>query len=468
SGDQLLFTDTAKIHGSYSAGTLTLTAIAAQTPSEADYEAALATVKFNNTSDTPDVTDRSIQFTVTDPSSATSTAASITLHVAATNDTPTISVVQGASTTFTEIDGPDTAANDVTLLSSANIVDLDGTNPQSVAVTITNVQSGDQLLFTDTAKIHGSYSAGTLTLTAIAAQTPSEADYEAALATVKFNNTSDTPDVTDRSIQFTVTDPSSATSTAASITLHVAATNDTPTISVVQGASTTFTEIDGPDTAANDVTLLSSANIVDLDGTNPQSVAVTITNVQSGDQLLFTDTAKIHGSYSAGTLTLTAIAAQTPSEADYEAALATVKFNNTSDTPDVTDRSIQFTVTDPSSATSTAASITLHVAATNDTPTISVVQGASTTFTEIDGPDTAANDVTLLSSANIVDLDGTNPQSVAVTITNVQSGDQLLFTDTAKIHGSYSAGTLTLTAIAAQTPSEADYEAALATVKFNN
>src|SRR5205085_60366 len=112
-------------------------------------------------------------------------------HVAATNDTPTITVTQGASTTFTEINGPDTPANDVTLLSSADIIDLDGTNPQSVAVTITNVQTGDQLLFTDTTKIHGSFSSGTLTLTAISGQTPTEADYETALATVKFNNTSD-------------------------------------------------------------------------------------------------------------------------------------------------------------------------------------------------------------------------------------------------------------------------------------
>src|SRR5205823_12147836 len=137
---------------------------------------------------------------------------------------------------------PDTAANDVTLLSSANIVDLDGTNPQSVAVTITNVQSGDQLLFTDSAKIVCSSSAGTLTLTAIAAQTPSEADYEAALATVKFNNKIGRASCRESRKKFTVTDPSSATSTAASITLHVAATNDTPTISVVQGATTTFKE----------------------------------------------------------------------------------------------------------------------------------------------------------------------------------------------------------------------------------
>src|SRR5204863_29462 len=144
----------------------------------------------------------------------------------------------------------------------ANIVDLDGTNPQSVAVTITNTKAGDQLLFTNTADIQGVVTTVSgnivLTLTAIAGHTPTEAQYEAALASVKFNTTSDTPDTTTRTIDFTVTDTSSATSTAASISLSVVATNDTPTLSVVQSGTTTFTEIDGADTPANDVTLLSS------------------------------------------------------------------------------------------------------------------------------------------------------------------------------------------------------------------
>ncbi|MGL5814875.1 MAG: VCBS domain-containing protein, partial [Aeromonas sp.] len=154
----------------------------------------------------------------------------LTATITGTNDAPTLGVTQGGTTTFTESSGPDTQANDVTLLSAANIVDVDNIRPQSVAVTITNTKAGDQLLFTNTADIQGSVSSVggnvVLTLTAIAGHTPTEAQFEAALATVKFNNTSDTPDTTQRSIAFTVTDPLGAIGTAATISLNVVAVAD--------------------------------------------------------------------------------------------------------------------------------------------------------------------------------------------------------------------------------------------------
>ncbi|MEG0173545.1 MAG: VCBS domain-containing protein, partial [Aeromonas sp.] len=154
----------------------------------------------------------------------------LTVTITGTNDAPTLDVTQGGTTTFTESSGPDTPANDVTLLSAANIVDVDSIRPQSVAVIITNTKGGDQLLFTNTADIQGSVSSVggnvVLTLTAIAGHTPTESQFEAALATVKFNNTSDTPDTTQRIIAFTVTDPLGATSTAATIGLNVVAVAD--------------------------------------------------------------------------------------------------------------------------------------------------------------------------------------------------------------------------------------------------
>ncbi|MGU5716483.1 VCBS domain-containing protein, partial [Aeromonas taiwanensis] len=162
----------------------------------------------------------------------------IDITINGANDTPMLGITQSGTTTFTELSGPDTPANDVTLLSAANIVDLDNVKPQSVAVTITNTKAGDQLLFTNTADIQGTVSsvAGNivLTLTAIAGHTPTEAQFEAALATVKFNNTSDTPDTTQRSIVFTVTDPQGASSTAATIGLNVVAVSDSAASPTVQ------------------------------------------------------------------------------------------------------------------------------------------------------------------------------------------------------------------------------------------
>ncbi|MGS3150259.1 VCBS domain-containing protein [Aeromonas sanarellii] len=166
----------------------------------------------------------------------------VTMH--GTNDAPTLNITQSGTTTFTELSGPDTPANDVTLLSAANIVDLDNVRPQSIAVTITNTKAGDQLLFTNTADIQGAVSniGGNvvLTLTAIAGHTPTEAQFEAALATVKFNNTSDTPDTTQRSIAFTVTDPQGASSTAATVGLNVVAVTDDvtpPTLNSITATS---------------------------------------------------------------------------------------------------------------------------------------------------------------------------------------------------------------------------------------
>ncbi|WP_152552614.1 beta strand repeat-containing protein, partial [Aeromonas taiwanensis] len=165
----------------------------------------------------------------------------IDITINGANDTPTLNITQSGTTTFTELSGPDTPTNDVTLLSAAAIVDLDHIRPQSIAVTITNTKAGDQLLFTNTADIQGSVSniGGNvvLTLTAIAGHTPTEAQFEAALATVKFNNTSDTPDTTQRNIAFTVTDPQGASSTVATISLNVVAVADdttapTPTITI--------------------------------------------------------------------------------------------------------------------------------------------------------------------------------------------------------------------------------------------
>jgi flagellin-like hook-associated protein FlgL len=123
------------------------------------------------------------------------------------NNLPTISLTD-QSPTFTEVDGPDDQSSAVVINNSIQISDPDGTDPKSATVSITNVQSGDELLFTDTGTIQGSYNNGILTLTAVGGQTPTEAEFEAALSSVKFNNTSDTPDTTDRIIEFKVTDMS--------------------------------------------------------------------------------------------------------------------------------------------------------------------------------------------------------------------------------------------------------------------
>ena len=89
----------------------------------------------------------------------------------------------------------------VTILKEGDVV--------SAVVEILNAKAGDELVYTNTAGITKDTTNSTATklvLNATDQNTTTTAQFEAALQTVKFNNTSETPDNTDRNIKFTVTD----------------------------------------------------------------------------------------------------------------------------------------------------------------------------------------------------------------------------------------------------------------------
>ena len=58
-----------------------------------------------------------------------------------------------------------------------------------VEVVLAGSGSGEQLNFSDTSKIEGSWSSGTLTLSAISGQSPSNAEFQAAIRTITYSNT---------------------------------------------------------------------------------------------------------------------------------------------------------------------------------------------------------------------------------------------------------------------------------------
>ncbi|HCD36748.1 MAG TPA: hypothetical protein DEQ23_06970, partial [Chlorobium sp.] len=207
---------------------------------------------------------------------ASSNAVQVSVTVGAVNDAPTVTA-GNQSPSFTEIDGADTGAHAVVVNSALLVSDVDSV-VSGATVTITNVQSGDVLLFTDTAKIQGIYSSGVLTLSPKTGQSPTTADFEAALESVTFSNTGDSPDTTARTIEFRVTDDTES-SVAAVESVSVAAVNDTPVISVgdVAGAITegttlsdsgsiTFADLDLTDSpVASEATL--SVSALKADGT---------------------------------------------------------------------------------------------------------------------------------------------------------------------------------------------------------
>ena len=367
---------------------------AAEAATVAEFDAVLDALKFNNTENaSPVVGDRVFAVSANDGTMC-GAAATVTVTVAATDDTPTVSIVDGTPS-FTESQGSH-AANNVTVINNAiTLADLDTAVLKSATVEITNVQAGDVLaLDTSThTKFDATLSGGVLTIAEKSGQTASTAELQAALRDVTFANTTDTPDNTARTIEFKVSDGNS-TSTAATESVAVTATNDIPSFTFTDG-NPAFTEDQGAHTSGNATVINSSFTAGDLDG-SIASAEVKLTNAKANDALLFTDTAKIKGAIVDGTgvktLTLTPVTGETPTPAEFAAALSSVKFANTSEAPDATARSIEFKVTDNEGQASTVLTESVAVSAVNDTPVVDL-NGAATggnkadTFTEVDGND---------------------------------------------------------------------------------
>ncbi|MEO9331514.1 Ig-like domain-containing protein [Pseudomonas guguanensis] len=169
-------------------------------------------------------------------SSATDTA---TLTVTAVNDAPIVTT-SGGSAAFVE--GDNVVSTPVVIDAGITVVDSDSPLLYGATVQITgNFQSAEDLLgFTGNpatmGDISGSYNSGTGTLTLTSATGASAAQWQAALRSVTYSNSSDTPVTASRTISFVV-DDGEASSTAADRTVTVTQTNDAPIVTVPGGIS---------------------------------------------------------------------------------------------------------------------------------------------------------------------------------------------------------------------------------------
>ena len=180
--------------------------------SVANYQQVLRTVSYNNTSENPDTTARSITFKANDGTNdgnvATTTVTMIAQDDAAVLDLDAddSSGESGAdyATSFTENGGSVGIAD-----ADATLSDIDSATFSSLTVTITNLLDGaDELLSADTTgtSISASYDSGTGVLTLSGSD--SVANYQQVLRTVSYNNTSENPDTTARSMTFVANDGS--------------------------------------------------------------------------------------------------------------------------------------------------------------------------------------------------------------------------------------------------------------------
>jgi hypothetical protein len=169
------------------------------------------------------------------PYSIGSDTASIT--VTAVNDAPLVTA-SGGSAAFVEGDG--VASTPVVIDSGLTVIDADSPLLQSARVQIAGNFRSDQdtLAFTSNpatmGDIVGSYDSGTGTLSLYSAAGATAAQWQAALRSVTYSNSSDTPVTSNRTVTFVVSD-GSADSSAASRTVTVTATNDAPVVTVPGG-----------------------------------------------------------------------------------------------------------------------------------------------------------------------------------------------------------------------------------------
>jgi Ca2+-binding RTX toxin-like protein len=145
----------------------------------------------------------------------------------------------GYQTTWTEGDGG-VAIGD----SDVAIAD-DSSKLKSATIQLTSRPDGDSVESLSvsgtlpTAISAGSYdeTTGTLTLTENATENASLADYQNAIAQIQYNNTSDNPKTSDRSVEVTVTDSDDNQSNIATTTIQISPTNDPPQIETNTGTS---------------------------------------------------------------------------------------------------------------------------------------------------------------------------------------------------------------------------------------
>ena len=208
----------------------------------------------------------SFDFSLADGGEDGSTPATGTFNITVMHP-PTIAVTTG-SLSYTENDGP------VLIDSGVTISDVDSATMNLAYVQITTgfVSGEDVLSFTSQPGITGSYNSGTgiLILNGVA----SVADYQAVLQSVTYENTSENPNTSDRTLMIYVRDSSNTTDTE-TLTLSVTALNDAPTLSAAGTPTLTAVNEDDTNPMGNTVaSIVIDGSITDPDGSPVEAIAV--------------------------------------------------------------------------------------------------------------------------------------------------------------------------------------------------
>ncbi len=263
--------------------------------------------------------------------------------------------------------GPAVTVADV----DATVISIDSPTLSSMTLTLAGALDGPaETLAATTAgtSITASWSGGVLTLSG----SDTVAHYQQVLRTVTYDNASGTPTAGERRVDVVASDGVNLSTAASSHVTIAGSGNVAPVIAAVEGSPLAHTE----NAAATPVT--ATLTLSDADSANLGGATVSISaNFASGqDVLAFTNQNGITGGWNAGTGVLTLSGSATV--AQYQAALRSITYANSSDAPSTATRTVSFVVNDGISD-SAAATRQITVAAVNDAPVLSATGTATAT-----------------------------------------------------------------------------------------
>jgi len=187
----------------------------------------------------------------------------MTINVLPVNDAPVLSNIETTSVDFQE------GGSAVNVSSSIAINDFDNINIESAVVAIVgNYKSSEDVLsFSTPAGISGTLSveSGTVNFSG----SSSIANYQSALASVAYSNTSANPDTSDRTISFTVNDGELSSNTVSRI-ITINSVNNPPVIESI----------------SNQTTLEDSSLTINLSATDAENNQITFSAISDKNEIL--------------------------------------------------------------------------------------------------------------------------------------------------------------------------------------
>jgi len=321
------------------AGVLIITPPTPNTTTHIPWEYILANITYQNTSEDPDTTQRQISIEANDGTGTNNPLAISLVNVSKENDPPVLASVENTALAYTE------NSSGLPVSSTIQVTDVDSVISSATISIVGNFTAGeDELIFNNFAGITASYNVanGVLQLNGTASVT----DYEAALRSIEYRNTSDTPNTLTRTVAFQVKDQTDNSNTTTR-DIDITPDNDAPELATLEAQAAKHLE--GTPTG-----LTGNLSITDRDNTSLTSATITISNnfIASEDELTFDNALLnsqygIDGSYnpSTGTLTLTALAGSAGFN-DFEKAIHSIHYQTNSDNPTTVTRTIDFKVSD--------------------------------------------------------------------------------------------------------------------------